>query len=44
MKTIKLPEFSFKHEPMWMWLCSVVLAVVGVMIALFVVLMRKIVG
>jgi len=41
MKRIKVPGFSFHTEPFWMWMGSVVPAVVGILMAIFVVLIRK---
>ena len=41
MKKMKPPGFSFHTEPFWMLMGSLVPAVVGILIVLFVVLLRK---
>jgi hypothetical protein len=41
MKTTKAFGFSFKSEPIWMLLFSLAPAVVGLLVALFVVLVLK---
>lgn len=41
MKEFKVPGFSFHTEPFWMWMCSVVPALVGLLIAVFVIVIRK---
>jgi hypothetical protein len=43
MKKLKVPGFSFHTEPFWMWMGGIASAVLGIMIALLVVLVRKIV-
>jgi hypothetical protein len=40
MKTIKLLGFSFKSEPIWMLVFSIVPGVLGLLIVLFVILFR----
>lgn len=41
MKKMKVPGFSFHTEPFWMLMGSVVPAVIGILIVLLVVLLRK---
>ena len=41
MKKIKVPGFSFHTEALWMMMGSVVPAVIGILIVLLVVLLRK---
>ena len=41
MKRIRVPGFSFHTEPFWMLMGSVVPAVVGLLVVLFVIAIRK---
>lgn len=41
MKTMKPFRFSFKAEPIWIWVFSLAPAVVGLLVALFVILILK---
>ena len=41
MKKLKVPGFSFHTEPFWMLMGSAVPAIIGILIVLFVVLLRK---